>query len=502
MARMRFWRSPQSFPVGIFLIALILRLAPVVALRGIGIGLDDMFQYDMLARSLVAGNGYRWYAEADLPLITPWVHLDLNSVEYDPRGVLTSFRPPLYPAFLALIYLFSGVNAGRFFIARLVQAALAASLAPLTYALARHVFPDEDKVQRIAAWTIALYPMLVIYPLSLATENLFFVLAVLALLALLKAMKSTAADSPRRNFPSKLLAGMHRGRWFILAGVLLGLLALTRSVALVFAGLAVLWVWFALRKKRMAILLTLAMLAVVLPWVIRNSLLDHRLTGIENSLGYQLYVGYHPAGTGTFQFPQSLDLMTMLDDGQRDQVGMARAMEFIREDPARVPYLALRRAGYFFGLERRALTYFYSNNFFGHLPTGLLLAIAGIVLLPFCIVSTSATIGLALIRWRKETVLMALFLAGYTVPHLLIIAEDRFHLAVLPFLAMLAGLFWTGGWAALRSRWQTKYGKIALVLGVTAVALLLFNWGAELWRDADKLSLLLGPNGNQTYFPY
>jgi hypothetical protein len=27
-----------------------------------------MFQYDMLARSIVAGNGYRWYAQADLPL--------------------------------------------------------------------------------------------------------------------------------------------------------------------------------------------------------------------------------------------------------------------------------------------------------------------------------------------------------------------------------------------------------------------------------------------------
>jgi len=65
-----------------------------------------------------------------------------------------------------------------------------------------------------------------------------------------------------------------------------------------------------------------AMLVVVMPWMIRNSLLDHRLTGIENSLGYQLYVGYHPAGTGTFQFPQSLDLMTMLDDGQRNQVGV------------------------------------------------------------------------------------------------------------------------------------------------------------------------------------
>ena len=41
------------------MIALILRLIPVILARGLGIGLDDMFQYDMLARSLAAGNGFR-----------------------------------------------------------------------------------------------------------------------------------------------------------------------------------------------------------------------------------------------------------------------------------------------------------------------------------------------------------------------------------------------------------------------------------------------------------
>jgi hypothetical protein len=38
----------------IFLFALILRFVPVVTMRSMGIGLDDMFQYDMLARSIVA----------------------------------------------------------------------------------------------------------------------------------------------------------------------------------------------------------------------------------------------------------------------------------------------------------------------------------------------------------------------------------------------------------------------------------------------------------------
>jgi hypothetical protein len=162
-----------TYPLRIFLVALILRLIPVLTMRTMGIGLDDMFQYDMLARSILAGNGYRWYSEVDLPLIQSVIHLDLNSVNYDPRGVLTSFRPPLYPGFLALIYFFGGVGKYRFFIVRMVQAVLAAFLPVLTFALARRLFPSQPRAAVFAAWVIMLYPILIIYPLALATENLF-----------------------------------------------------------------------------------------------------------------------------------------------------------------------------------------------------------------------------------------------------------------------------------------------------------------------------------------
>jgi hypothetical protein len=128
--------------------------------------------------------------------------------------------------------------------------------------------------------------------------------------------------------------------------------------------------------------------------------------------------------------------------------------------------------------------------------------IASVVCLPFVFVSTFGVFGLALTRWRKETFLMALFFIGYITPHLFIIAEDRFHLATVPFLAILAAYFWTSGRSALRERWQTRSGKIVILLASVAVILLLTNWGLELWRDADKLAQLLGPNGNQTYFSY
>src|SRR5512144_1926005 len=114
----------KSFAFRIFVVALVLRFIPVILARGLGIGLDDMFQYDMLARSLAAGHGFRWYAKADLDKLAPYVDFDLTSVkDYDPAlGIRTSFRAPLYPAFLAIVYFITGSGASRFFAARLAQA--------------------------------------------------------------------------------------------------------------------------------------------------------------------------------------------------------------------------------------------------------------------------------------------------------------------------------------------------------------------------------------------
>src|SRR5687768_16280816 len=174
----------NSFALRIYLVALVLRLIPVLFARGLGIGLDDMFQYDMLARSLATGNGFRWYAQEDLNQLASFVDFDLGTVkEYDPiRGIPTSFRAPLYPAFLALVYFFNGTDFSRFFAARLAQAILlGAPLAPLTYLVSKKLFPPlfagaergtrSERSARLAAWVIACYPMLLVYPLGLGTEN-------------------------------------------------------------------------------------------------------------------------------------------------------------------------------------------------------------------------------------------------------------------------------------------------------------------------------------------
>jgi hypothetical protein len=452
-----------------------------------------MFQYDMLGRSLAMGNGFRWYAPSDLARIAPFLGLDPTTLSLDPRGMLTTFRAPLYPAFLSLIYLVNGVNDGRFFAARLAQAVIGALLPPLTYAASKHILPGNERAARAAAWAIAGYPMLLIFPLALATENLFFPLVLASVLALLKlAALSAAPDLGRPPHQPRLMV-----LYVLLSGLLLGLTALTRSVVLPFAGLAIVWIWQSLRARRGAIAAALALLMTISPWILRNSLLTGKITGIETSMGYNLYVGYHPESSGTFTFGPSLDLLSILDDTARDEVGTQRALAFIRQDPGRVPYLALRRMGYFFSLELRAFTYFYANDFLGFVPPPWLALVLLILALPFVIVALSAAGGAAMLPWRPQTVLLALLVAGYLPPHVLILSEERFHLALLPFFAICAANYWTGGLKALKAR-----GPWALIISGLIAFLLLTNWGFELGRDWNMILQLLGPTGNHLYLPY
>ena len=453
-----------------------------------------MFQYDMLARSIASGNGFRWYAPADLARIAPYLHLDLTTLTLDPRGMLTTFRAPLYPSFLAIIYFFNGINDGRFFAARLAQTVIGALLAPLTYYTAEHlsfIFPLSDhqmkderrkKMAEIAAWMVAAYPMLLIFPIALATENLFFLLVLASFLAL---QKLATPDSRPSVFN------------FLLSGFLLGLAALTRSIILVFAGFAILWIWFSLKQKRGALLSALALVLTITPWMIRNSLLTGKITGIEVSLGYNLYVGYHPQSSGTFAFGPSLDLLSIIDDKARDEIGTQKAIEFIKQDPIRFPYLAVRRLGYFFNLELRAFTYLYVNDFLGFIPPFLLALILVVLALPFVIVSLSSVFGAAALPNNPQTILLALLFVGYLLPHIFILSEERFHLTLIPFFAILAAVFWTGGFSALKSR-----SGLAVVVVSLAVALLLVNWGFELARDGHTIIQMLGPTGNQLYLPY
>jgi 4-amino-4-deoxy-L-arabinose transferase-like glycosyltransferase len=330
----------------LYLAAFIPRLAAASVFLNRPVALDDMYQYDMLGRSLAEGRGFRWYTQADVESIRWYMEkiVDLKQVTFPAAGLETTFRAPAYPYFLAGIYRLVQPEL-RIAAARLAQAGLGALLAPLAALLCLRLGMGR-RAAILAGLVLGLYPILVIYPVGLATENLFLPLLLAGVLALVW--------RPPQGGRGELLR-------FGAAGVLFGLAMLTRSTAALAVLLAGAWLAWRAGKKA-ALLLLLAAFGVCLPWAARNSLLLKKPTFVETSLGYNLFVGYHPLGDGGFVTQVAVLPLAYVDDAVRDRFCTTKAVEYILYNPAEALRRVPLRAAYFLGFEDRELAYFYGNN--------------------------------------------------------------------------------------------------------------------------------------------
>jgi 4-amino-4-deoxy-L-arabinose transferase-like glycosyltransferase len=464
--------------LGLFLLALLPRLALVLAFLTSPIGLDDMYQYDMLGRSLATGDGYRWYSRADVALLRPYLDrfygINLPTEQVPVEGFLTTFRAPGYPFFLAGLYALAGLQ-NRLAIVRLAQALLGAMLAPLTAMLALRLGLGP-RAARLAGIVLALYPILWMYPIGLASENTFIPLVVLGLLALLTAGQSG------RALPA------------LGAGLTLGAATLTRGALAPFLVIAALWLWRRAGLRR-ALLLALAATVVLIPWAVRNSLILGRPAFVENSAGYNLFVGYHPEGDGGLDVRVSVIPLRILDDGQRDRWATTQALGFIRADPIRALALLPRRLAYFWGLEDRELIYFYSNNYFGPIPQPWLTLGYLVLIGPLIAVGLSAPFGMAQASDRSGRLLSLGLIAAALIAYVPILSEPRFHLPLVPVLAAYASGFWsrpathvpgTSGRVRPRGYW------LAWAAALTLLAL----WTWDLALGWSRLVGVLSPGGN------
>jgi 4-amino-4-deoxy-L-arabinose transferase-like glycosyltransferase len=467
----------------LFLLAWIPRLALALVFLGLPIGLDDMYQYDMLGLSLARGNGYRWYQRDYVQGLQAYIdrnyQIDLPPEAVPEEGYLTVFRAPGYPVFLASIYRLVG-EADRLAAVRLVQSALGALLAPLTVLLARRL-RLSSRPQLLAGIVVALYPILWMYPIGLGSENLFFLLTLVGVTLLL-----WAGDDRR---PGAAIA----------AGVVLAGAALTRGVLalfLVFGGL-----WLVRRAGwRRGLLFGLAAAALIVPWAVRNSRVIGRPAFIENSLGYNLFVGYHPQGDGGFVADVGLIPTRFMDDGERDQWTREQALGFIQDDPARALGLLPRRLAYLVGFESRELIFFYASNVFGPIPTVPLILAYLVLVLPWVALAGAAPFGLAAAEDRPGRNLILLLVAATLLAYVPVLAEPRFHIPLVPFLAPYAATVWLRPSSLLPSRFHGA--RRAYTLAVAALLVLVALWSWDFARQAPKVVSVLAPGGNTLRLDY
>ncbi len=391
----------RRIEAGIFLLALVLRLARVGYLeyRGTGLSGPDALSYDDLARSLRAGKGLQ--------------KQDYNQLFTDGTPSLTvySFRPPLLPIVLAGVY----GSAGHHLVAgRVVMALLGAATCVIVCRIGRRVF--DAKAGALAGILAAVYPKFVYYGGLLVTETLCTFLLAAAVWALL-----AARDAERAN-----------GRW-LAGGALLGLSALARSSLLLFPAAILAWLVLVRGEKRRtareAALLLAGFVVMMAPWWVRNSAIHGRFVPATTEGGYTFWVTNNERATGGGHcfWPDPPGGFDGLTEAEIDREFFRRGWAWVRAHP-----------GGFLRLSGGKFLRFWRLWPHASEPSiGLAKAIvAGATFTPVLLFALWGAV-VARSRWRPLLLFYMIFLY-FTALHMVFMAITRYRLPLEPYLIILA----------------------------------------------------------------
>lgn len=259
-----------------------------------------------------------WYFERAIEL--------LDTGCYCERGVPTAYWPVGYPAFLAAVFWVFGssVLAGQ-----LANLALTLVGSALLHRWCLRRF-NSAQVAAVAVLLWALYPNSIGYTAGLYSEPLFMVL----LLALFVLLDKQPATVPR----------------LMLAGVVAGLATLVKAQTMLLAPLLVLVFTLPPRMSAMGLvhaamktgLVTLAMVAVVSPWTMRNWTTLGAPVVVSSNGGMSLLSGNNPSmttGLGTDYATDerlfALAAFSVEDQVAADARARALARAWIIDNPGR-----------------------------------------------------------------------------------------------------------------------------------------------------------------------
>src|SRR5262245_16287671 len=267
----RFWcdvlAAAHRPALAVFAVALAIRLVALWAARDAELVLDEQ-TYALRAEELLEGRGF-------LGSYQSWVRHDASKPADLPQYP-GAWQPPAYTAFIAAVMALSGRS---LLSVKLAQVLLGSLSVLLVLDLGRSWF--GERAGRAAAWFAALYPNLIAFTHYLWSETLFIFLLLAGLVAL-----SRQGEPPRP-------------REAALAGLLLGLAALTRAALVYFLPLLSAWLVAVHHRKARAALAAAAIasavaLLAILPWTVRNTLLHGGFVLIETNAPYNLWRGNGP----------------------------------------------------------------------------------------------------------------------------------------------------------------------------------------------------------------
>lgn len=435
---------PVLILTAVIVVAILLRVFSALwqgnAVRSLP-GVEDQISYDMLARQLLAGQGFT---------------VPVNWWPVTQAGEPTAHWSYLYTLYLAAVYAVFGAQP---LIARLLQAVIAGVLLPwLTWRVSRRVF--GDRVGLVAAGISAVYVYFFYYAGALMTETFY----IITILWTLDCALRLADAGP---------ASLQRWRPWLELGLAMGAAILLRQLFMLVVPVILLWLWWLALRNDRRLALSRALLArfaaagvvtilLILPWTIRNYQAFGRLVPLNTNSGYAFFWGNHPIHGASFisilpaTGPSYQQLIPRelrgLDEAALDQELLRRGLAFVAQDPLRYVRLSLSRTKDYF-------------MFWPSPESGLISNVARVasfgLLLPLMLFGIVRARSAARAGRRVDPgswltpdaglALLAAFAVIYTAIHLLTWALIRYRLPVDAILIVFAAVGLLQGAAYLQS---------------------------------------------------
>jgi hypothetical protein len=362
----------------------------------------------------------------------------------DEFGYRATYMPG-YPLFLALGSLYPG----GLMATRIVQALLAALVAPATFWLAREwgrwvLGNGAARGVNLAAvgggLAAAVDPFLVFFSGLLLTEALYAVLLVGAWAAVVVVCRSLRSGQP---------AGSTGTRWALLAGAALWACLMLRPAAVVILLAALVSILvsgrFRLSAGRCAVGMLVVVMCGLLPWAVRNRLVLGEWRWLTTRGGISLYDGVQPGAEGASDLAHTKQMPRVRDMGELewDRHFRHQAWSIIREDPARIIRLTGRKLMRTWSLTPNVEQYRSG-------PLAWVGAAWMVVILAGAVVGWSV--------YRREVAAWLVLLMPVLATsglHMIFVGSVRYRVPVMPMLMVLAAY----GFATLVVR-RAQAGKV------------------------------------------
>jgi 4-amino-4-deoxy-L-arabinose transferase-like glycosyltransferase len=447
-----------------FVFGLAVRVAILTNTGALGTQIVDEQHYSQIAQNIIVGNGFAWGP-----------------------GEPTSIRPPLYPGFLAAVWTLTPNNLQA---VRVLQMLLTLATGWLVYILGSRVY--DPTVGAWAAATTWLYPSLIFANFLILTETLFtFLLIAFVLLAV-------------------LLIQTPRAFTAFACGIILGLAALTRSILwplplILCPLLAVLIRGPLARRAALPALVFAGYALVVAPWAARNTRLQRVFTVVDTMGGINLRMGnyeYTPddrmwdavslRGDRSWVHGLGADLPgPSVTEGQKEKWAQRKAIAYMRAHPG----VTLRRAAIkfadFWGLEREFVAGVQSSFYAPPLWFQLIGTAAIILAYVAVVAAAAAAIWIAAPEDRRLHAILLLPILLIMGGHTIVFGHSRYHLPLVPLLAIYASALLATRWRAYRFAWSP-----AVIGALVTVALLVSIWIRQIaYSDFDRLAAFFGRSG-------